>query len=179
MGVYLFLSAIDFPFCFAAVRWLGVERVGHAERVVVESVRGAIPEAVKDRWRRFKTTRRELLGLEQGHAPDPVQRDHPAIAEVVNEFDHGVIEAAKVNDSENASKRYAIQCSGFAQPYTLLIRDSIGIWTQLALAYAIHKSFIFIRVPITVAVTPKVVKVLRSWGWEIGKRRPKGIKPET
>ena len=52
----------------------------------------------------------------------------------------------------------------------------LGIWTQLALAYAIHKSFIFIRVPLTVAVTPKVVKVLRGWGWDIGKRRPKGVK---
>lgn len=51
-----------------------------------------------------------------------------------------------------------------------------GIWTQLALAYAIHKSFIFIRVPLTAAVLPKVVKVLRGWGWEIGKRRPKGVK---
>lgn len=48
-----------------------------------------------------------------------------------------------------------------------------GIWTQLALAYAIHKSFIFVRVPITAAVTPKVVKTLRGWGWNIGKRRPK------
>ncbi len=49
-----------------------------------------------------------------------------------------------------------------------------GIWTQLALAYAIHKSFIFIRVPLTAAVTPKVVKTLRGWGWDIGKRKPKG-----
>ncbi|KAK8879074.1 peptide alpha-n-acetyltransferase nat2 [Apiospora arundinis] len=45
-----------------------------------------------------------------------------------------------------------------------------SLGTQLALAYAIHKSFIFIRVPLTAAVTPKVVKVLRSWGWNIGKR---------
>lgn len=51
-----------------------------------------------------------------------------------------------------------------------------GIWTQLALAYAIHKSFIFIRIPIAAAVTPKVVKILRGWGWDIGKRRPKGVK---
>lgn len=51
-----------------------------------------------------------------------------------------------------------------------------GIWTQLALAYAIHKSFIFVRVPLTAAVTPKVVKTLRRWGWDIGKRRPKGPK---
>lgn len=52
-----------------------------------------------------------------------------------------------------------------------------AIWTQLALAYAIHKSFIFLRVPATVAVTPKVVKVLRGWGWNVGKmpkRTPKG-----
>ncbi|KAI1177625.1 hypothetical protein F4777DRAFT_540738 [Nemania sp. FL0916] len=48
-----------------------------------------------------------------------------------------------------------------------------SLGTQLALAYAIHKSFIFIRVPLTAAVTPKVVKVLRSWGWNIGKRRTK------
>ncbi|KAI1085205.1 hypothetical protein F5B20DRAFT_575676 [Whalleya microplaca] len=48
-----------------------------------------------------------------------------------------------------------------------------SLGTQLALAYAIHKSFIFIRVPLTAAVTPKVVKVLRSWGWNIGKRSTK------
>lgn len=49
----------------------------------------------------------------------------------------------------------------------------VAIWTQLALAYAIHKSFIFVRVPLTAAVTPKIVKVLRGWGWNIGKRKPK------
>ena len=30
--------------------------------------------------------------------------------------------------------------------------------------------------PEVAAVTPKVVKVLRGWGWNIGKRRPKGLK---
>jgi hypothetical protein len=52
--------------------------------------------------------------------------------------------------------------------------DSIsatGLATQLALAYAIHKSFIFIRVPLTAALTPKVVKILRSWGYKIGKKK--------
>lgn len=103
----MLLSALDFPFCFAAVRYLGTDRIGHYEHVVVEWVKSVVPESVK--------------------------------------------EAEKRNESENAS-----------------------IWTQLALAYAIHKSFIFIRVPFTVAATPKVVKVLRGWGWDIGKRRPKG-----
>lgn len=50
---------------------------------------------------------------------------------------------------------------------------NLGLATQLALAYAIHKSFIFVRVPLTAAVTPKVVKILRGWGWDIGKRTTK------
>lgn len=50
-------------------------------------------------------------------------------------------------------------------------KEGASLATQLALAYAIHKSFIFIRVPLAAAVTPKVVKVLRSWGWNIGKKR--------
>lgn len=51
-------------------------------------------------------------------------------------------------------------------------RDA-SLGTKLALAYAIHKSFIFIRVPLTAAVTPKVVRTLRGWGWDIGKRSTK------
>jgi hypothetical protein len=48
-----------------------------------------------------------------------------------------------------------------------------AIWTQLGLAYIVHKSFIFVRVPLTAAVLPKVVKTLRSWGYNIGKKKPK------
>jgi N-terminal acetyltransferase 2 len=54
--------------------------------------------------------------------------------------------------------------------------NTTGLATQLALAYAIHKSFIFIRVPLAAAITPKVVKVLRGWGWDIGKRTTKEAK---
>ncbi|RNJ56244.1 hypothetical protein D7B24_007527 [Verticillium nonalfalfae] len=52
-------------------------------------------------------------------------------------------------------------------------RAEASLGTQLALAYAIHKSFIFLRVPLTAAVTPKIVKRLRAWGWNIGKRQTK------
>ncbi|EJP65488.1 protein N-acetyltransferase NAT2 [Beauveria bassiana ARSEF 2860] len=48
--------------------------------------------------------------------------------------------------------------------------EAASLGTQLALAYAIHKSFIFVRVPLTAALTPKIVKKLRSWGWNIGKK---------
>lgn len=39
--MYLGLSALDFPFCFIAVRLLGVERIGHWEHVVVQTVKDA------------------------------------------------------------------------------------------------------------------------------------------
>ncbi|CAO2658428.1 Nn.00g061510.m01.CDS01 [Neocucurbitaria sp. VM-36] len=48
-----------------------------------------------------------------------------------------------------------------------------SIWTQLGLAYIVHKSLIFFRVPLTAAVLPKVVKTLRKWGYDIGKKKPK------
>jgi len=40
LGVYLALSAIDFPFCFLAVRTMGSERIGEYEEVVMNKVRG-------------------------------------------------------------------------------------------------------------------------------------------
>lgn len=41
-------------------------------------------------------------------------------------------------------------------------------WTEFAIAYGLHKSLIFIRLPITAAITPGIVKLLRSWGFRIG-----------
>lgn len=42
-------------------------------------------------------------------------------------------------------------------------------WTEFAIAYGIHKSiFIFVRVPLTAALTPLIVKLLRGWGFKIG-----------
>ena len=46
-----------------------------------------------------------------------------------------------------------------------------AIWTQLTVAYVIHKSFIFVRVPLTAALLPKVVKTLRKWGYNVGKKQ--------
>jgi hypothetical protein len=37
VGVYLTLSALDFPFCFLAVRMLGTDRIGRWEHNVVEA----------------------------------------------------------------------------------------------------------------------------------------------
>lgn len=158
----MLLSALDFPFCFTAVRYLGTDRIGHYEHVVIEWVKSVIPESVREAWHK-RMPGQEEKGERGAVAVGGVAGEETKVegyAVVKGDFevgvvgyDHGVKEAEKRNESENAS-----------------------IWTQLALAYAIHKSFIFIRVPLAVAVTPKVVKVLRGWGWDIGKRRPKGAK---
>jgi len=36
VGVYFGLSALDFPFCFLAVRWLGTDRVAYAEHIIAQ-----------------------------------------------------------------------------------------------------------------------------------------------
>lgn len=136
MGVYLGLSALDFPFCFLAVRLLGTDRIGHYEEAVKDGfwniVRLVIPDA--------GTT------SDEKHA-----RQETAEATVrEGSLDAGEIAAVKARNGGDAS-----------------------IWTQLGLAYLVHKSLIFFRVPLTAAVLPKVVKTLRKWGYSIGKKKPK------
>ena len=150
----------------------------------MEWVKSAVPEALQ----------RAVVGeegegkVEEGYAVVTSGEVNVGVAG----YDHGVKEAEKRNKSENASEfffffyLYCCIClsglfvwkdvDGWMDGWGANESCVLGIWTQLALAYAIHKSFIFIRVPLAVAVTPKVVKVLRGWGWDIGKRRPKGVK---
>ncbi len=76
---------------------------------------------------------------------------------------------------------YVVADHGYREAKQAADRSNASLWTQLVLAYAIHKSFIFIRVPLTAAVTPKVVKTLRGWGWNIGKmpKRGKGVSEKS
>ncbi|KZF25578.1 hypothetical protein L228DRAFT_266041 [Xylona heveae TC161] len=136
LGVYLALSALDFPFCFLAVRWLGAEAIGQYEHAAVEWFKEMMP------WPSSENAPAQTVGVDQAQVQD-------GQGEALGE------EAKKRNGND---------------------ADQASIWTQLALAYAIHKSFIFFRVPLTAAVTPKVVKVLRSWGWNVGRKSSKAVK---
>ncbi|KAH8687764.1 hypothetical protein BGZ60DRAFT_394409 [Tricladium varicosporioides] len=138
LGVYLTLSALDFPFCYLLVRSLGTDRIGEWEHIIISNIKRLIPESVKQTWHTWRTTMKNAAGKEA--------------SEKVEMAGWGVEEA------EERNKRDA------------------SLATQLALAYAIHKSFIFVRVPLAAAITPKVVKVLRGWGWDIGKRTTKEAK---
>ncbi|OJD16453.1 hypothetical protein AJ78_03394 [Emergomyces pasteurianus Ep9510] len=151
LGVYLTLSALDFPFCFAAVRLLGVERIGHYEHVVVEGFKSCFGTFFPSIWKK------EVAGA-------------PADEKVVNAGGDIAVAGARVSSGAEDGEPYD---HGVLEAEARNAGPEASLWTQLALAYAIHKSFIFIRVPLTAAVTPKVVKVLRRWGWNIGKRTPK------
>ncbi|KAL1900968.1 DUF1279 superfamily [Sporothrix stenoceras] len=164
VGVYFGLSLLDFPFCFLLVRTLGTDRIAAAEEYVVDHVKTVIPESVKERWRKYRAALKEakkesgVAGVKgaiveaatsKDGADGPVNADGAAAGEQAAQ--EGVQDGWGVKEAERRNKHEA------------------SLATQLALAYAIHKSFIFVRVPLAAAVTPKVVKVLRAWGWKIGK----------
>lgn len=100
LGVYLALSALDFPFCFLAVRWLGTDRIGHWEHLLLKWFWKVVPYP-------FPTPESgqtvEIAGtgntVEAYGTADP-QSNTIAIAG----YDHGVKEAEQRNQSENASE---------------------------------------------------------------------------
>ncbi|KAI4114426.1 MAG: hypothetical protein LQ345_004782 [Seirophora villosa] len=144
VGVYLALSALDFPFCYLAVRWVGPETVGRWESVILAQLRKGL----------------EVLPFGSGAAPENPQGQGAERGETKTEGSSGGVGAGEDEVAVRARQK----------------GDQASLWTQLALAYAIHKSLlIFLRVPLTAALTPKVVKVLRGWGYDIGKRRPKPV----
>lgn len=106
----MLLSALDFPFCFAAVRYLGTDRIGRWEHVVVERVKALIPESVREAWRtRGPEGERGAVAVGgetevQGYA---VVTGGGEVG--VPGYDHGVKEAEKRNESENASE-FALAC---------------------------------------------------------------------
>lgn len=153
LGVYLGLSVLDFPFCFLAVRMLGTDRIGRWEHAAVTAFWNFVHVAFPNAHREKKLE--GAVQTEAGQVRDGAVSDMDEVAA-----------AEEANAGEEASRCSIQRCETPADAV-------VAIWTQLALAYAIHKSFIFVRVPLTAAVTPKIVKVLRGWGWNIGKRKPK------
>ncbi|KAH9826433.1 Protein of unknown function (DUF1279) [Teratosphaeria destructans] len=144
LGVYLGLSALDFPFCFMAVRWLGTERIAAAEKWVVENFWSVVGAVGLD------------MRHEQAREPQPASREE----------DGSLINQAAENKSEHHDASMCL-LTVKGQVGAMLTLNA-GIWTQLILAYGVHKSLIFFRVPLTAAVTPKIVKWLRARGWKIG-----------
>jgi hypothetical protein len=151
LWVYLGLSVLDFPFCFLLVRTLGVERIGHYEHVIVDSIKSALRIPFPSMWKEA-----EAMGVA---LPDGIAE---ATAREGGEVDEAVVK----DGGASACKRPSV-------PISLLKADLCeAIWTQLGLAYAVHKSLIFFRIPLAGAILPKVARTMRGWGYNVG-RAPK------
>lgn len=87
LGVYLALSALDFPFCFLAVRTLGTDRIGHWEHVIVTHVKDLVPESVQEAVRNYWPSRKGKEVIVDGAAVEG----------------WGVEAADKANTASNAS----------------------------------------------------------------------------
>ncbi|KAI5957461.1 NAT2 [Candida theae] len=70
---------------------------------------------------------------------------------------------ARMDEDDNA-----IEQNGNGDQSVIQFVLSQFSWTEFAIAYGLHKSLIFIRLPITAAITPGIVKLLRGWGFRIG-----------
>lgn len=126
---------------------------------MVSYAKKVIPEGAQTWWHEYR------------QAAKDVKRERTGEEGETEVLVHGVEEADQRTKQEGASEYQADYCLGLVHhAHADNATPSTGLATQLALAYAIHKSFIFIRVPLTAAITPKVVKVLRGWGWKIGKK---------
>jgi len=102
--IYLGLSALDFPFCFLAVKMLGTDLIGHWEHVVVSNVKALL------QW--------PLSGTIQEQVGDAVDKVQEAVSpqeegsRILEERgtgyameDHGFKEAEAANSGSNASKQ--------------------------------------------------------------------------
>lgn len=124
----MLLSALDFPFCFAAVRYLGTDRIGHYEHVVVEWIKGVIPEGVAARYRQM---RGRIRGVSEENAVAGVEStvetygvvEGESEVGVVSGYDHGVKEAEKMNESENASK-YSLRGCEIPRVYEKVVKSA-------------------------------------------------------
>lgn len=101
LGVYLLLSALDFPFCFLAVRWIGTETIGHWESVIIEQFKKVLSLLPISLGSGRQAAEHESVGakVEEYGVVDP-KKDEVGVP---SDYDHGVKEAEERNRSEKAS----------------------------------------------------------------------------
>lgn len=108
LGVYIALTALDLPFCYLAVSYLGSERIARWEHAVLSYIKsvakwpmGKEGEKIVDEGAdhvQRKVPLEEVQGREDG-AKRVLAEDQTYMLE-----DHGYMEAEKANQGDNASK---------------------------------------------------------------------------
>jgi Protein of unknown function (DUF1279) len=127
LGVYLALSALDFPFCYLAVSYLGTERIGRWEHTILSYIKGLVKwpmaeegentvdeaaEHVKQEVLQGRSREGEAEGKGKGNGKRVLDEKGVGEGEETHMLeDHGYIEAEKANRGENASMSFPFQGS--------------------------------------------------------------------
>lgn len=108
LGVYLALTALDFPFCFLAVRMLGTDRIGHWEHVILETFKGLVKWPLPTGAQQQIDAAGDLVNEKLSEAVGDVKTKR-VLEESSAEYgaddieDHGYKEADKANRGADAS----------------------------------------------------------------------------
>ncbi|BGP56151.1 hypothetical protein JCM8202_005919 [Rhodotorula sphaerocarpa] len=156
--VYLGLSAVDFGLCFLVIYSVGADRVRLAEDWVLEKLhwRRRSEDTKAGEGNRFQ---RAVEGLHDRHQERHARNVKGAEAHPTPAAADAIARGAPAGEVDQVEK----EAGGGGQ-------SKYGtIATTAVLAYAIHKTvFLPLRVGITVAITPRVVRTLQGWGWKVG-----------
>lgn len=106
LGVYLALTALDFPFCFLAVRMLGTDRIGHWEHVALSWIKGVVAWPFPPKQKEVleaagDVVEASIVGEVEGQRRILEEAGPEQIQQVE---DHGYKEAEKANAGSNASE---------------------------------------------------------------------------
>ncbi|KAJ8097479.1 hypothetical protein POJ06DRAFT_261490 [Lipomyces tetrasporus] len=112
--IYIGLSLLDYPVCFAVVHTLGQEKISEWEDIVSEYAK-PVTDYVKEML--------QSIGVSM-----PERKEHP------------------VPETEDQTSQ----------------QHKPSLLTEAAIAYGIHKSLIFIRLPLAAAITPPIVKFMQQ-----------------
>lgn len=152
LGVYLGLSAIDLPLCFLLVHSVGPDKMEEWENNVREFFGLSTSNSSSE-------TTSDPLSLQSSVQEDGLLSATQVIQEGIGKLDLGPVSDNNTSSSPSSSSS---SNKWFGIDRRLL--------AEFGIAYALHKSLIFIRVPITAAITPSVVKLLQRWGFNVGRK---------
>lgn len=136
--VYLFLSALDFGLTFAVIYVVGADRVREAEDYVLDALEWRRKDGEPGRVKRAVTEWTDKRKSPEKLAKDEEKREQKRLDD----------ERRKAEQVDEEGK------GGYG-----------AIASTAVLAYVIHKTALLpVRVGVTVAITPRVVRQLQRWG---------------
>lgn len=143
LGVYLLASVVDFSLVFVSIHLLGADHIRDLE----------------DRFRKY-------IGMGKREMEDHEVAAWPVVVgtDATDSIDH----SNHFKNNAEAAHAAVQQVHGQVKPKSSSSSSSGSstIWTEVVLAYTIHKTLLLpFRVGVTAAITPSFVKYMVKLGW--------------